>query len=88
MYKFMNVVDKVLGASNVMNPLLSGAFPGFSMPVDTRPAEERYAFQLQTLQEMGFTNSDENLSALNSTGGDISAAITRLLEARGNPSSG
>ncbi|GIX62454.1 ubiquitin domain-containing protein DSK2, putative [Babesia caballi] len=80
------------GAENMMNPLLGGGFPGFnlpaaSMPADTRPPEERYAFQLQTLQEMGFTNRDENLSVLNSTNGDISAAISRLLEARGNPPS-
>ncbi|EDO07523.1 Ubiquitin family protein [Babesia bovis T2Bo] len=77
--------------ANVGNPLMSaGGYPGFafptSMPADTRPPEERYAFQLQTLQEMGFTNRDENISVLNLTNGDISAAISRLLEARGNPS--
>ncbi|GFE54338.1 ubiquitin family protein, putative [Babesia ovis] len=80
------------GTENMLNPLLGGGYPGFSfpptaMPTDTRPPEERYAFQLQTLQEMGFTNREENLSVLNSTNGDISAAITRLLEARGNPPS-
>ncbi|CDR94701.1 ubiquitin domain containing protein family, putative [Babesia bigemina] len=80
------------GTENMLNPLMGGGFPGFNfppaaMPTDTRPPEERYAFQLQTLQEMGFTNREENLSVLNSTGGDISAAITRLLEARGNPAS-
>lgn len=79
------------GANNLFNPLLAGGLPGFNLPgagipADTRPPEERYAFQLQTLEEMGFTNREENLSVLNSTGGDISAAITRLLEARGNPS--
>ncbi|KAK2197706.1 bifunctional Ubiquitin-like domain/Ubiquitin-like domain superfamily/Ubiquitin-associated domain/UBA-like superfamily/Ubiquitin domain, partial [Babesia duncani] len=46
----------------------------------TRPPREMYASQLQTLQEMGFLDTDENIAALTACGGDISAAISRLLQ--------
>lgn len=68
--------------SDVFNPLLSQGFPGFTFPtpqMDTRQPEERFATQLQSLQEMGFTNREANIEALTAVGGDISAAITRLL---------
>ncbi|EKX74289.1 ubiquitin family member protein [Theileria equi strain WA] len=68
--------------NDMFNPFLSQGFPGFTFPtpqMDTRQPEERFATQLQSLQEMGFTNREANIEALTAVGGDISAAITRLL---------
>ncbi|UKJ88468.2 ubiquitin-related chaperonin [Theileria orientalis] len=48
-------------------------------PADTRPPEERFSSQLQSLQEMGFIDQAANVQALLATNGDISAAIARLL---------
>ncbi|XP_023365499.1 ubiquilin-3-like [Otolemur garnettii] len=42
-------------------------------------AEGRYQQQLEQLQAMGFADRDANLQALKATGGDIHAAIERLL---------
>jgi ubiquilin len=38
-----------------------------------------YRDQLNQLIEMGFTNSEQNLQALIATGGNIQAAINRML---------
>lgn len=42
--------------------------------------QERYRAQLQKLQEMGFSDEEANLSALQATGGSVNAAIERLLQ--------
>jgi ubiquilin len=42
--------------------------------------QERYRVQLQKLQEMGFSDEEANLSALQATGGSVNAAIERLLQ--------
>lgn len=41
--------------------------------------EERYAIQLQQLQDMGFNNRQVNLQALQRTNGNVEAAVERLL---------
>ncbi|GLT27915.1 hypothetical protein SLA2020_028810 [Shorea laevis] len=41
--------------------------------------EELYATQLSQLQEMGFPDTQENIRALRATGGNVHAAIERLL---------
>jgi len=41
--------------------------------------ETAYANQLQQLQEMGFFDRDANIRALQATGGNVSAAVERLL---------
>lgn len=43
------------------------------------PPEERYATQLQQLQEMGFYDRAENIRALLATNGNVNAAVERLL---------
>ncbi|KAF4794904.1 ubiquilin-1-like protein [Turdus rufiventris] len=45
-------------------------------------AEVRFQQQLEQLTAMGFLNREANLQALMATGGDISAAIERLLGAQ------
>eukprot|EP00252_Welwitschia_mirabilis_P021556 TRINITY_DN555_c0_g1_i10.p1 TRINITY_DN555_c0_g1~~TRINITY_DN555_c0_g1_i10.p1 ORF type:complete len:540 (+),score=124.91 TRINITY_DN555_c0_g1_i10:271-1890(+) len=43
------------------------------------PPEELYATQLAQLQEMGFYDTRENIRALTATGGNVHAAVERLL---------
>ena len=61
----------------------NGALPGpaGSEVVVPPPANsgQLYASQLQTLTDMGFVETDANLRALVSTGGNVQAAVERLL---------
>jgi len=41
--------------------------------------EQRYSIQLQQLQDMGFNNRALNIRALQQTGGNVEAAVERLL---------
>ncbi|XP_074073522.1 ubiquilin-3 isoform X4 [Macrotis lagotis] len=50
-------------------------------PLPPPPAEGRFQQELDQLKAMGFSNRDANLQALIATGGDIYAAIERLLGA-------
>ena len=43
------------------------------------PPEERYATQLQQLQEMGFYDRAENIRAMLATNVNVNAAVERLL---------
>nr|2KNZ_A Chain A, Ubiquilin-4 [Mus musculus] len=47
-------------------------------PLGSMP-EVRFQQQLEQLNSMGFINREANLQALIATGGDINAAIERLL---------
>ena len=55
-----------------------GASPS-PAPVDNRPPEERYAEQLRQLNDMGFTDFDQNVAALRRSGGSVQGAIEHLL---------
>ncbi|KAJ3188673.1 hypothetical protein HDU85_004387 [Gaertneriomyces sp. JEL0708] len=56
-----------------------GGFGGApQQPADSRPPEERFATQLQQLQEMGFHDGTKNLRALTISGGNVNAAIEWL----------
>ena len=41
--------------------------------------EEVYASQLTQLSDMGFSNRDQNIRALQATFGDVNAAVERIL---------
>jgi len=43
------------------------------------PPEQLYASQLSQLQEMGFIDTQENIRALSAVGGNVHAAVERLL---------
>jgi ubiquilin len=47
--------------------------------VNTVPPEQLYASQLSRLQEMGFLDTQENVRALIAVGGNVNAAVNRLL---------
>lgn len=51
----------------------------FSLTPQTQTPEVRFQAQLEQLSAMGFINREANLQALIATGGDINAAIERLL---------
>lgn len=51
---------------------------GAAPPTDSRPPEERYATQLGQLNEMGFYNFDQNITALTRSGGDVNGALEWL----------
>merc|ERR1712107_457729 len=54
---------------------------GSPNPADTRPAEERFATQVQQLESMGFPDKHSNLQALSQSNGDVNQAINCLLGA-------
>uniref|UniRef100_A0A8C4QEI7 Ubiquilin n=1 Tax=Eptatretus burgeri TaxID=7764 RepID=A0A8C4QEI7_EPTBU len=55
------------------------ALAGMTATQPTQMPEVRFRMQLNQLQAMGFVNRDANIQALIATGGDINAAIERLL---------
>jgi hypothetical protein len=67
-----------------MNSLLGmfgglGTIMGNTPEVNTVPPEQLYASQLSRLQEMGFVDTQENVRALIAVGGNVNAAVNRLL---------
>jgi ubiquilin len=48
-------------------------------PVDNTPPEERYASQLQQLNDMGFYEFERNVQALRRSGGNVQGAVEYLL---------
>lgn len=61
---------------------LGGGFPTTTPEVSTIPPEQLYASQLSQLQDMGFVDTQANIQALRASGGNVHAAVERLL---GNP---
>lgn len=52
-----------------------GGFGGAPAANDSRPAEERYANELEQLRNMGFGNARDNVRAILAAGGDVEMAI-------------
>jgi ubiquilin len=76
--QFMQAMGGAPGANNGnLFDLLGAARP--TSPPDNRPPEERYATQLQQLNDMGFYNFDRNIQALRRSGGSVNGAIEYLL---------
>lgn len=65
---------------NPFASLLGLNIPG---PEPVTDPETTYATQLQQLQDMGFVNREENIRALQATGGNVNAAVERLLSMLG-----
>lgn len=67
-----------------VNPF--AAFGGFGNPAASTAAptpaanpEELYASQISQLVDMGFSNREQNVRALQLTGGNVHAAVDRIL---------
>lgn len=71
------------GSNNLGLEALLGMFGGLgsgdTQSASNVPAEQLYATQLAQLQEMGFYDTQENIRALTATGGNVHAAVERLL---------
>merc|ERR1719237_1120942 len=69
------------GMGGMGNPFgaLGGGFPGAGAGGNSTPPEELYASQLTQLQEMGFHDQQANIRALSQVGGNVNAAVDRLL---------
>ncbi|KAF7459315.1 Ubiquitin family protein [Cryptosporidium felis] len=63
--------------ASMMSGMINGANAGNNSNV---PPAQLYMTQLNQLRDMGFIDTDASLSALQETGGDINAAINKLLE--------
>merc|ERR1712187_663682 len=63
----------------VGNGMIGGG--GLANPADTRPPEERFATQVQQLENMGFPDKHSNLQALAQSNGDVNQAINCLIGA-------
>jgi len=63
--------------TNTTNPMFGASMPQTVVP----PVDPvvRYAAQLQQLQDMGFADQAANVRALQSSGGNVNAAVERLL---------
>eukprot|EP00828_Plagiopyla_frontata_P009508 TRINITY_DN1490_c0_g1_i1.p1 TRINITY_DN1490_c0_g1~~TRINITY_DN1490_c0_g1_i1.p1 ORF type:complete len:434 (-),score=66.26 TRINITY_DN1490_c0_g1_i1:87-1388(-) len=59
-----------------------GGMGGF-LPQQNLPPEEKYKDQLKQMEEMGFTNKEVNLEALNVTHGNVQIAVERILDMLG-----
>lgn len=64
-----------------LNSLLGalGGAPARTPEVNSVPPEQLYASQLSHLQDMGFVDVQANIQALRATGGNVHAAVERLL---------
>ena len=62
-------------------PGMGGGFggAGFGQQNSNLPPEERFKDQLIALNDMGFVNKEVNIEALTATGGNVEAAIERIL---------
>jgi ubiquilin len=56
-----------------------GGFGGFGQQQPQGDPKVTYKSQLEQLQAMGFTNESVNLDALKATGGNVEAAVERIL---------
>ncbi|GER26235.1 ubiquitin family protein [Striga asiatica] len=78
------------GGNIALNMLLNmfaicGSFDGIRSSLfeeSQASSEEIYSTQLSELQELGFTDTQENIQALIATAGNVQAAVERLLENR------
>lgn len=70
------------GQQNQVNPLAGLGGLGLNPYGNVNP-REAYKDQNEKLKEMGFTNDDANFDALSKTGGNVDAAVERLLNMLG-----
>ena len=60
--------------------LSGGGGVAAAAPTPAVDAETRFASQLSQLEMMGFTNKSANIEELTRTGGNVEAAVDRLLQ--------
>jgi ubiquilin len=74
----------MLGGLNGLNMPGMGQLPGMGQMPAAHPEianpEIAFSSQLEQLQAMGFYDAQANIRALQATGGNVSAAVDRLLQ--------
>lgn len=73
----MQQAMRTLGGDGGFGNVFGGTFA--APPAPQGPPEEIYATQLTQLNSMGFLDPQENVRALRATGGNVHAAVDRLL---------
>jgi ubiquilin len=78
------LLDMIGGGAGAGAGMMPGAFGGggggAAPPAASAvPPQERYRAQLAALNDMGFVDEQANIRALQATGGNVNAAIERLL---------
>lgn len=76
-----DLVGMLSQLQGLMGPM-AGGFGGVAPAAATPPVadpETTYAQQIQQLQDMGFYDRQANIAALQATGGNVNAAVERLL---------
>jgi ubiquilin len=76
MQAMMQGGDGGMGGMGGMPPMGGMGVP--PNPADARPAEERFATQLEQLANMGFSDRPSNIQALQMANGDVNQAINVL----------
>ncbi|XP_012414726.1 ubiquilin-3-like [Trichechus manatus latirostris] len=71
--------QSTLAVLQLLHTLANACFQSAQSSLSCPLSEGRYQQELEHLKAMGFANRDANLQALMATGGDIRAAIERLL---------
>jgi ubiquilin len=72
-----------MGGGSLFGDGMGGAGMFGAPSVPAGPPEQVYATQLSQLNDMGFFDSAENIRALQATGGNVHAAVERLLSSNG-----
>lgn len=77
--------SSLLGAGNSMGSQSAPSVPMFNNSSPVAPPRlddfaQIYSLQLSQLSDMGFTDTQANISALQATGGNVNAAVERLLQ--------
>lgn len=74
-----NATISDLDFSNLLNSFNPSASSTHPAPPSNQTPSERYARQLQSLNDMGFGDKAANLVALQATNGNVNRAVERLL---------
>ena len=72
-------INNIFAQMGMGGPSGAQGMPPMQPPPAAANPRETYAIQLQSLVEMGFPNEEANLQALAATGGNVEAALERLL---------
>merc|ERR1712173_183559 len=72
-------LSQMMGGMDGLGGNAAGNSARTAPTVDNRPPEEKYATQLSQLEQMGFSNKQNNIAALVATGGNLNAAVDRLV---------
>lgn len=74
-----SMMNSMMSNPALLQSMMQSAFPQQQPQISQEPPEVRFQNQLVQLNEMGFYDADANIRALLATGGNVNAAVERLL---------